>query len=89
MDLAQNWRSAVAILALALADLGREREALGLALVALALHLPRYRRSVTNYALLRVRRGPAQVLPRPLPSAALETQKPHTLRCGVLCFSTL
>lgn len=39
-----------AFLALALADDGREREALGLALTALAGHLPRYGRSLTNYA---------------------------------------
>jgi tetratricopeptide (TPR) repeat protein len=37
-------------LALALADTGREREALRLALGALAPHLPRYRRSLANYA---------------------------------------
>lgn len=39
-----------AFLALALADTGREREAVGVALTALARHLPRYQRSVTNYA---------------------------------------
>lgn len=39
-----------AFLALALADVGREREALSLVLGALAPHLPRYQRSVTNYA---------------------------------------
>jgi tetratricopeptide (TPR) repeat protein len=39
-----------AFLALALADTGREREALSIALTALARHLPRYQRSVTNYA---------------------------------------
>lgn len=39
-----------AFLALLLADTGREREAVGLALTALAPHLPRYRRSVTSYA---------------------------------------
>ncbi|MEU6775258.1 tetratricopeptide repeat protein [Streptomyces sp. NPDC046759] len=37
-------------LALALADVGREREALSYALVALARHLPRYNRSLANYA---------------------------------------
>ena len=37
-------------LALALADSGREREAAGLALAALAKHLPRYNRSLANYA---------------------------------------
>jgi hypothetical protein len=36
-------------LALALADTGREREALSYALVALAKHLPRYNRSLANY----------------------------------------
>jgi tetratricopeptide (TPR) repeat protein len=39
-----------AFLAFALIDVGREREAAALALGALAPHLPRYRRSVTNYA---------------------------------------
>jgi hypothetical protein len=39
-----------AFLALALADLGREREAVSLALGALAPHLPRYQRSLANYA---------------------------------------
>jgi hypothetical protein len=37
-------------LALALADAGREREALSIALDALAPHLPRYQRSLGNYA---------------------------------------
>jgi Tetratrico peptide repeat len=41
-----------AFLALALADVGREREAVSLALAALAPHLPRYQRSVANYARL-------------------------------------
>ena len=36
--------------ALALVDLGREREAVALVLTALAGHLPRYERSVRNYA---------------------------------------
>jgi tetratricopeptide (TPR) repeat protein len=40
----------VVFLALALADLGREREALALALGALAPHLPRYQRSTASYA---------------------------------------
>jgi tetratricopeptide (TPR) repeat protein len=40
----------VATLALALADTGREREAAGLAIGALARHLPRYNRSMANYA---------------------------------------
>jgi hypothetical protein len=39
-----------AFLALALVDTGREREAVAIALTALAPHLPRYQRSVTNYA---------------------------------------
>jgi tetratricopeptide (TPR) repeat protein len=39
-----------AFLALALVDVGREREAVATALTALARHLPRYERSVTNYA---------------------------------------
>ncbi|MEV0675650.1 tetratricopeptide repeat protein [Actinosynnema sp. NPDC050436] len=39
-----------AFLALALADVGREREAVSVALAALAPHLPRYQRSVGNYA---------------------------------------
>ena len=39
-----------AFLALALSDVGREREALSLVLGALAPHLPRYQRSVSNYA---------------------------------------
>ena len=39
-----------ACLALVLADFGREREALSIALAALAPHLPRYQRSMGNYA---------------------------------------
>ncbi|WP_433262068.1 tetratricopeptide repeat protein [Actinosynnema sp. CS-041913] len=39
-----------AFLALALVDVGREREAVALALGALAPHLPRYQRSLGNYA---------------------------------------
>jgi hypothetical protein len=39
-----------AFLALALVDTGREREAVSVALSALAPHLPRYQRSLTNYA---------------------------------------
>ena len=39
-----------AFLALALADAGRPHEAAGLALEALAPHLPRYNRSLANYA---------------------------------------
>ncbi|MEJ2857110.1 MULTISPECIES: tetratricopeptide repeat protein [unclassified Saccharothrix] len=41
-----------AFLALALTDVGREREAVSLALGALAPHLPRYQRSLANYARL-------------------------------------
>jgi hypothetical protein len=37
-------------LALALADSGRDREAVAIALEALAPHLPRYQRSLANYA---------------------------------------
>ena len=46
-----------ATLALCLADLGREREGLSLALGALARHLPRYQRSMANYARLLVEPG--------------------------------
>ncbi|WP_232667384.1 tetratricopeptide repeat protein [Pseudonocardia sp. TRM90224] len=38
------------VLALALTDIGREREAVSLAVGALARHLPRYQRSMANYA---------------------------------------
>jgi hypothetical protein len=40
----------VCTLALALVDSGREREAAALAIGALARHLPRYNRSMANYA---------------------------------------
>lgn len=43
-----------AFLALALVDVGREREAVSLALAALAPHLTRYQRSLANYARLLV-----------------------------------
>ncbi|MET7362993.1 tetratricopeptide repeat protein [Streptomyces sp. NPDC005562] len=43
-----------ACLALCLANLGREREGLALVLGALAPHLPRYQRSMANYARLLV-----------------------------------
>jgi Tetratrico peptide repeat len=43
-----------AFLALTLVDVGREREAASLALAALAPHLPRYQRSLANYARLLV-----------------------------------
>lgn len=39
-----------AFLALALTDLGRDREAAGLALGALSRHLPQYNRSLSDYA---------------------------------------
>ncbi|MET3899913.1 putative Zn-dependent protease [Devosia sp. UYZn731] len=39
-----------AFLALCLSDMGRDREALSVALTALSPHLPRYNRSLTNYA---------------------------------------
>lgn len=48
-----------AFLALALADAGRDREALSIALAALAPHLPRYQRSLANYAQLLVEPEPA------------------------------
>lgn len=47
-----------AFLALALVDTGREREAVALALAALAPHLPRYQRSVAAYARLLADTGP-------------------------------
>ncbi|SNT10171.1 Tetratrico peptide repeat-containing protein [Asanoa hainanensis] len=43
-----------ATLALALTDVGREREAVSIAVAALAPHLPRYQRSMANYARLLV-----------------------------------
>jgi hypothetical protein len=43
-----------ATLALALVDSGREREAVSVALAALAPHLPRYQRSMANYARLLI-----------------------------------
>jgi len=43
-----------ATLALALVNTGREREAVALLLTALARHLPRYQRSMTNYARMLV-----------------------------------
>ncbi|MFF1375583.1 tetratricopeptide repeat protein [Streptomyces sp. NPDC058308] len=48
-----------ACLALCLASLGREREGLALALGALAPHLPRYQRSMANYARALVEDTPA------------------------------
>ncbi|MEV0426535.1 tetratricopeptide repeat protein [Micromonospora sp. NPDC050495] len=43
-----------ASLALALTSVGREREAVSIAVGALAKHLPRYQRSMANYARLLV-----------------------------------
>jgi len=48
-----------AFLALALADVGRDREALSIALAALAPHLPMYQRSLANYARLLADPEPA------------------------------
>jgi tetratricopeptide (TPR) repeat protein len=48
-----------AVLALALADAGREREAVAIAVGALAAHLPRYQRSMANYARLLLEPDPA------------------------------
>jgi tetratricopeptide (TPR) repeat protein len=47
------------VLALALTDVGREREAVALAVGALAAHLPRYQRSMADYARLLVEPDPA------------------------------
>lgn len=49
-----------AFLALALADVRRKREGLALVLSALAPHLPRYQRSVKNYARELIEAGEAQ-----------------------------
>ncbi len=49
-----------AFLALSLVDVGQEREAVSLALSALAPHLPRYRRSLANYARLLVDPDPPE-----------------------------
>jgi tetratricopeptide (TPR) repeat protein len=46
------------VLALALTDVGREREAVSVAVGALARHLPRYQRSMANYARLLVEPDP-------------------------------
>jgi hypothetical protein len=43
-----------AVLALALADTGHEREAVSVAVAALAPHLPQYQRSMANYARLLI-----------------------------------
>ncbi|MFF5448698.1 tetratricopeptide repeat protein [Streptomyces sp. NPDC012888] len=47
-----------ATLALCLAGLGREREGLSLVLGALSAHLPRYQRSMRNYARLLIEPAP-------------------------------
>ncbi|MPZ97538.1 MAG: tetratricopeptide repeat protein [Propionibacteriales bacterium] len=47
-----------AVLALALTDLGQELEAVSLVLGALAPHLPRYQRSMANYARLLMETDP-------------------------------
>lgn len=49
-----------AVLALALVDVGREREAVSVALSALAPHLVRYQRSMANYARLLVAPEPQE-----------------------------
>lgn len=46
------------VLALALTDVGREREAVSIAVGALAAHLPRYQRSMATYARLLVAPDP-------------------------------
>jgi tetratricopeptide (TPR) repeat protein len=51
--------AAKAVLALALTDVGREREAVSIAVGALAAHLPRYQRSMANYARALVESDPA------------------------------
>jgi hypothetical protein len=54
-----------AVLALALTDVGREREAVALAVGALAKHLPRYQRSMANYARLLIEDNPAITQSKP------------------------
>lgn len=49
-----------ATLALALADVGREREAVSVAVAALAPHLVRYQRSMANYARLLLDQGSSE-----------------------------
>ena len=48
-----------AFLALALVDVGRNGEAVSIALSALAPHLPRYQRSLANYARLLLEEPPS------------------------------
>lgn len=52
-----------ATLALCLADAGREREAVSVAVAALAAHLPRYQRSMANYARLLLEPDPGRTSP--------------------------
>jgi Flp pilus assembly protein TadD len=47
------------VLALALTDVGREREAVSVAVQALAAHLPRYQRSMASYARQLMEPDPA------------------------------
>jgi tetratricopeptide (TPR) repeat protein len=51
-----------AFLALALADAGREREAISVALLALSEHMTWYKRSLTNYARALVDDAPGKPL---------------------------
>lgn len=63
-----------AFLALAMADIGREREALSVALTALAPHLLRYQRSVTDYArMLGETRNPEMPAPESEDTGAQDT----------------
>lgn len=64
-----------AFLALALVDTGRDREALTLALTALSRHLPRYQRSLANYARLLSDHPPTQA-----PSDTPEAEPPRPQR---------
>jgi hypothetical protein len=64
--------AAKTVLALALTDLGRAREAVSILVGALAPHLPRYQRSMANYARLLVEPDPAtdpEPDPEPHPEA--------------------
>jgi hypothetical protein len=53
-----------AMLALALVDMGHEREAVSIAVAALAPHLPRYQRSMANYARALLEPDPGRAGPR-------------------------
>lgn len=59
-----------ATLGLALVDSGREREAVGVVLAALAPHLTRYNRSMTNYARTLIEEGQAQAKGAGAPESA-------------------